>query len=152
MTSADSVSRLPHAILLVDDNLHGSVARRRVLLDLGYLVETAACAEEALRIIAEREHRFDVVVTDFKMISMDGVQLIARLKQISPDTRTILLSGFVEPLGMTEASTGADAVIPKCATEVGQLTRTVKNLLTRRVEKKPPASVKRAAASVVKSV
>jgi len=152
MTSADSEPTPAHAILLVDDNAHGSVARRRVLLDLGYQVETARCAEEALRIIAEREHRFDVVVTDFKMLAMDGVQLIARLKQVSPDTRTILLSGFVEPLGMTEASTGADAVIPKCATEVGQLTRTVKNLLTKRVMKKPAGSVKRSGPSVVKSV
>lgn len=128
------------------------VARRRVLLDLGYQVWTACSAQEALNIIAGQTAWFDVVVTDYKMPSMNGVELIAQLKVISPTTRTVLLSALVEPWGMTEASTGADAVVQKSSVEVNQLTRTVQGLLNQRVVKKPAASVKRARAnSVVKN-
>lgn len=141
-----------HAILLVDDNAHGMVARRRVLTDLGYRVVTACSAQEALQIVAENEVKFDVVVTDYKMPSMTGVELIAELKRVSPQTRTVLLSALIEPWGMTEESTGADAVMQKSSGEMNQLTRTVQVLLTKRVSKKPPESIKRAKAnSVVKN-
>jgi hypothetical protein len=49
----------------------------------------------------------------------------------------------VEPLGLTEQSTGADEVIAKCAGEVNMLVRSVIRLLTR----KPPASTRRSASA-----
>lgn len=127
-------------ILLVDDNPHGLVARRHVLVDLGYKIVTALSAEAALDLIEKEGQSFDLIVTDFRMAIMDGVQLIARIHEIAPKTKTVLLSGFVEPLGLTEESTGADAVLSKSAGEVGQLTRTVKSLLARRVTRKPGRS------------
>jgi CheY-like chemotaxis protein len=155
MSSAtDSDFTSSKSILLVDDNPHGLVARKHVLAELGYTVTTALSAEEALHLIDNEGHFFHLVVTDFRMIAMDGIELIARLKVICPTTKTVLLSGFVEPLGLTEQSTGADAVISKSASEVGQLTRTVRNLLAQRVPRKPAASQKSAAIapSMVKSV
>jgi CheY-like chemotaxis protein len=148
-----AASPAPQAVLLVDDNPHGLVARRHVLTDLGYQVTTAVSAEEALGLIEGEGRFFDVMVTDFRMMAMDGVELIARVKIVSPLTKNVLLSGFVEPLGMTEESTGADAVISKCAGEVGQLTRAVKSLLARRVTRKPAASQDRGnPPTMVKSV
>jgi CheY-like chemotaxis protein len=150
MTSADPLKTPAHAILLVDDNAHGMVARRRVLLDLGYQVKTACSAQEALAIIAEGV-RIDVLVTDYKMPCMTGIELITELKTISPHTRTILLSALIEPWGMTEDSTGADAVMQKSSTEANQLTRTVQGLLQKRVEKKPAASQRARLRAVVKN-
>ena len=49
----------------------------------------------------------------------------------------VLLSGFVEPLGLTEQSTGADVVLSKSAGEVGFLIRSVRRLLNRPVQRKP---------------
>jgi hypothetical protein len=46
----------------------------------------------------------------------------------------------VEPLGLTEQSTGADVVIVKSAGEVGQLTRSVKRMLSQPPARKPAAS------------
>jgi len=108
-------------ILLVDDNRQGLIARKSLLQELGYNVSTATNGEEALELFSQQN--FDVVVTDFKMPRMDGIELIKRIRGAQAGVRIILLSGFVEPLGLTEQSTGADVVIVKSAGEVGQLTR-----------------------------
>ena len=125
-------------ILLVDDNREGLIARKSLLQELGYIIRTATGGEEALELFARG--KFDVVVTDFKMPSMDGIELIQRIRDLEPEARIILLSGFVEPLGLCEESTGADVVISKTAGEVGYLTRSVKRLLSQPPARKPPAS------------
>jgi len=91
-------------ILLVDDNPHGLVARRTVLQELGYVIHTGACGAEALDLLGR--HKVDLVITDFRMPNMDGVELITRIRQLRGNLPIILLSGFVEPLGLTEQSTG----------------------------------------------
>jgi len=75
--------------------------------------------------------KFDVVVTDYRMPLMDGTELIRQIRLLDPNARIIMLSGFVEPLGLTELNTGADAVISKSANEPAHLTRSVKRLLNR---------------------
>ncbi len=137
-------------ILLVDDNVHGLIARRKVLEEQGYQIRTAMSAEEALEIFPRQ--RFDLVVTDYKMRAMTGVELMAHIRAIDPSIPLILLSGFVEPLGMTEDSTGADAVISKTAGEVANLVRTVKRLLTRGARKPPKQEVRKTQIFMAKSV
>ncbi|MBZ5596521.1 MAG: response regulator [Acidobacteriia bacterium] len=122
-------------LLLVDDNPHGLVARRTVLEELGYVVHTGASGDEALKLLAA--HQVDLVITDFRMPNMDGVELIARIRELRGDLPIILLSGFVEPLGLTEKSTGADLVLAKSAGEVGLLVRSVRRLLNRQPSRKP---------------
>jgi CheY-like chemotaxis protein len=79
------------------------------------------------------------------MPRMDGVELIKRIRSAQTGARIILLSGFVEPLGLTEQSTGADVVIVKSAGEVGQLTRSVKRMLSQSPARKPASSAEAAA-------
>ncbi len=126
----------PHSrILLVDDNANGLSARRCVLEELGHRITTASSAAEALEHVAS--HRFDLMVTDYKMPKMDGVELITRVRKQSPETAVILLSGFVDGLGLSESNTGADVVIQKSNNEVAHLVRSVGRLLRR---KKPNGS------------
>jgi CheY-like chemotaxis protein len=127
-------------ILLVDDNRQGLIARKSLLQELGYNISTATSGDEALDLFAKQN--FDVVVTDYKMPRMDGIELIQRIRSAQPGVRIILLSGFVEPLGLTEQSTGADVVIVKSAGEVGQLTRSVKRMLSQPPARKPAGSAK----------
>lgn len=122
-------------ILLVDDNPHGMVARRTVLEELGYTVYTGTSGQEALNVL--QHQTVDLVITDFRMPNMDGVELITRIRQLRADLPIILLSGFVEPLGLTEESTGADVVLSKSAGEVGFLVRSVRRLLSRQPVRKP---------------
>jgi CheY-like chemotaxis protein len=135
---------------MVDDNEHGLIARKTVLRQEGFIVITATSAEEGLELL--HTHHFDLVVTDYKMGGMDGIAFIGHLREHSPETRIILLSGFVEPLGLDERSTGADAVLSKSANEAASLVRTVHRLLARRAVRKPVAKetgTKRVAVSTV---
>ena len=130
MAARDSSSSTTHArILLVDDNANGLAARRSVLEELGHRIVTATSGGDALEQFST--NRFDLVVTDYKMPRMDGVELIARLRKQSPELRIILISGYVDTLGLDEASTGADAVIQKSSHEVSHLVRSVNRLLRR---------------------
>ena len=122
-------------ILLVDDNAHGLSARRCVLEEFGHRITTASSAADALEQLAA--HKFDLVVTDYKMPRMDGIELIARIRKQSLSMPIILLSGFVDALGLSENNTGADVVIQKSANEVSHLVRSVSRLLRK---KKPNAS------------
>jgi CheY-like chemotaxis protein len=125
------------SILLVDDNRDGLVVRRSLLEELGYRVEIVPNPEEALK--AFSLCRFDVIVTDYKMPRMNGTELIERIREVDPNARVILLSGFVDPLGLTEQNTGADAVLMKSSREPLHLVRAVKRLLNRPM-RKPPGS------------
>jgi CheY-like chemotaxis protein len=112
---------------MVDDNRDGVLARRSVLEELGYQVISAGCGGDALQLV--EEHDFDLVVTDFKMSPMDGLELIKTLRSRDFRKPIILLSGFAEALGLRADTTGADAVVQKSANEVTNLLRHTKRLL-----------------------
>ncbi|MGH9660247.1 MAG: response regulator [Bryobacteraceae bacterium] len=131
-------SKTIHAILLVDDNRHGLLARRSLLEDEGYRISTATNGEDALEAFAEEG--FDLVITDFKMSRMNGIELIRQIRRLRPNTPIILLSGFVEPLGLDERSTDADVVIAKGANEVAHMLRAVSRISSGRLPRKPPTT------------
>jgi CheY-like chemotaxis protein len=125
-------------ILLVDENRSGRAARKSVLEELGHSVTTAACGEDALDRFSKA--KFDLVVTGQRMARMNGVELIGKIRGLDQAVPIIMLSGFVDALGLTEANTGADLVLAKSANEVTHLIRAVSRLLRLKAAKKPPAS------------
>ena len=131
----------PAVILLVDDNRDGVLARRSLLEELGYQVVSAGCGEDALG-LAEKQN-FDLVITDYRMSPIDGLELIAKLRARNFQKPIILLTGFAEALGLRPDTTGADLVLQKSANEVASLLRHTKRLL--HPPKKPVASAGRVA-------
>jgi len=127
-------------VLLVDDNRDGLLVRRSLLEEVGYTVQIAHGGEEGLKLF--KGSHFDVVVTDYRMPAMNGAELIQRIRTVNPNARVILLSGFVDPLGLTEENTGADVVIAKSSNEAAHLVRWVKRLVNRVAPRKPPATQK----------
>ncbi|MEO5952570.1 MAG: response regulator [Chloroflexia bacterium] len=147
MRLAKSATATPSAlILLVDDNKMGLSARRVVLEELGYTVHTAPNGQEALNAI--ELNSFDLVITDWKMPKVDGIELIRRLREAQFPSPIVLLSGFADSAGIHEDKTGADAVVQKSANEVQMLISTVKRLLNRKPVRKPPAA--QSAAKLIK--
>jgi CheY-like chemotaxis protein len=126
-------AHVPANILMVDDNRYGLSARKAVLQELGHTVSTAINGEEALDLVSNSE--FDIVITDYRMPRMDGIELIQNIRKRGASPQIILLSAFVEPLGLCEESTGADVVISKSSGEVQTLIRSVNRLLNRRPAK-----------------
>jgi CheY-like chemotaxis protein len=122
-------------ILLVDDNREGLTARKSVLEELGFKILTATSAHVALELFGR--HAFDLVVTDYKMPDMSGIELIQKIRKQKPATPVILISGFVDVLGLDTETTGADIVMMKNANEVTHLVRSVTRLLN---QKRPPGN------------
>ena len=138
MRSASSLrAPTPALILLVDDNRDGVIARRSVLEELGYRVVTAGCGSDALKSIEDGS--FDLVITDYRMSPVNGLELISGLRKNGYQNPIILLTGFAESLGLRPENTGADVVIMKSANEVANLVRHTKRLLN----PKKPAGVQR---------
>jgi CheY-like chemotaxis protein len=125
-------------ILLVDDNRNGLLARKSVLEEHGYQVSAYSSPNDALAEFGEQS--YDLVVTDYRMPRMNGAQLIAEIRDLTPKIPIVLVSGVVDVLGLDEKTTGANVVIPKSATEITHLIRAVKRLLAAPAPKKPVRS------------
>ena len=78
-------------ILCVDDDRNILDAYQRALRKQ-FLLDTALGGEEALAAIAQHGP-YAVVVADMRMPGMNGVQLLARIKEIMPDTVRMMLTG-----------------------------------------------------------
>ena len=120
----------PPRILLIDDNRHGLIVRRSVLEERGYVVETAHCGEDGLAKSAASS--FDLIVTDYRMPDLSGCEVLRKIREARPHVPIVILSGFAGPLGLTEAETGADAILTKGPSEHDDLVRTVGRLVKRK--------------------
>ena len=78
-------------ILLVDDHRDMLDALRRAFWKEPYDIETCDRADQALRMI--EEHDIDVLVSDIEMPGMTGLELLSRVRQASPRTVRILVTG-----------------------------------------------------------
>jgi CheY-like chemotaxis protein len=128
-------------ILLIDESRDGLLVRRALLEEFGCRVEAASDCEAGLKLY--KSASFDVVITGHRVPGLNGIDLIARIRKVNPNARAILVCGLIEPLGLTEENTGADAVIAKNAKEPVQLVRSVRRLTSRGPGRKPPAKQER---------
>jgi CheY-like chemotaxis protein len=78
-------------ILLVDDDPNILDGYRRSL-GREFLMETAQGGEPALA-LATKNAPYAVVVSDMRMPGMDGIQLLSRIKALTPDTIRVMLTG-----------------------------------------------------------
>ena len=104
----------PPTILLVDDERHLVSLVRFKLEKKGYVTLIAHDGERALAIATE--HAPDLVVTDFQMPRMDGLQFATALEEADATTGTpvILVSGRGYSLSPTDlARTGIRHILPK---------------------------------------
>src|SRR5256714_3886902 len=106
-------------LLIVDDEKTTREGLRDALQDRYdvYLAEDARAAMELL----ERDH-FDVLLTDFRLPSEDGMNLIARAKSLSKPPICILMTAYgSEELAVDAMKRGADDYIPKGRLQIDEL-------------------------------
>jgi two-component system response regulator YesN len=85
-------------VLIVDDMeaIRNVIRRLPIWGDIsGFIIKAEAKdGEEAIEIFKEQE--FDLVISDIRMPKVDGIELIKEIKNISPDTITVLLTDYAE--------------------------------------------------------
>lgn len=114
-------------ILCVDDN-EQSLSIRKVMLETrGYRVISCTNAMDALQIF--EQGGIDLILSDLVMPGVDGAELIARVKKISPQTPAILFSGTVKGY---ERDTVADVFLPKGMYAPVELLERIRLLLVRK--------------------
>lgn len=123
-------------ILCVDDN-EQSLSIRKVMLEThGYRVVTCTDAVSALEVF--KQGTIDLVLTDLVMPGMDGTELVAQVKALSPQTPAILFSGKIR---VYERETQADVFLPKGMYAPVELLERIRVLLVRkRGPKRAPAN------------
>jgi len=83
----------PPRILIVDDDpaLLQALPQTVSLRLPGAKVDTSNSAQRALELI--RAHDYDTIVSDIKMPGMDGLELLAKIHELRPETLTLLITG-----------------------------------------------------------
>jgi two-component system NtrC family sensor kinase len=81
-------------LLCVDDEAPILHALRRVFLDEPWETLFATGGEEGLHLVVSQE--VDLVLADFRMPGMDGVEFLKRVKAIRPECMRVVLSGYAD--------------------------------------------------------
>jgi serine phosphatase RsbU (regulator of sigma subunit) len=82
---------LTDKILFVDDDANLLASFRRQLRKK-YQIETALGGPEGLELV-NQNGPYAVIVSDFRMPHMDGIEFLSRVREIAPDTVRIMLTG-----------------------------------------------------------
>lgn len=90
-------------ILCVDDERNVLKSLRRLFMDEDdYEILLAESGEEGLEILAEEED-VRLVVSDYRMPGMNGVDFLSKVYESWPDTIRIVLSGYADTAAVVEA-------------------------------------------------
>lgn len=83
-----------YKILIIDDEESILAMGEEVLAREGYKVTTINDSEKAINLFSS--NKYDLVITDFNMPKFNGLEVIDKLKEHSPETPCILWSGTLE--------------------------------------------------------
>lgn len=115
------------AVLLVDDEKMVLEVGSLMLQKLGYRVLTANKGQTAIEILKKNNVAF--VILDMRMPDMNGIEIYPRLKNIQPNVKVLLTSGYLgnhSEKGLS--SIGFDGFIQK-PFDFKQLSEKIKNIL-----------------------
>ena len=93
-TAPTTIIKGSGAILLIDDEKMILDVGIELLEELGYTVQSAMSGQEAIDIFQKDRGQFDLVIMDMIMPEMGGGETFDRLKEIDPDVKVLLSSGY----------------------------------------------------------
>ena len=99
-----------------------------ILEPSGYQIQTFRDPELALETFSAAKRRPDLLITDYAMHSMNGMQLVEKFRKLEPRQKILLVSGTVGEDIFRDAPAKPDKFLAK-PYQAGQLTRLVTELL-----------------------
>jgi len=79
-------------IVVIDDEVNAATALEALLKDDGYDVVKAHDARNGLQLLEKNDP--DIVLTDLRMPGMDGIELLAKVKEIRPETMVVIMTAY----------------------------------------------------------
>lgn len=99
-------------LLIVDDEAGIVEEIKSFFEEEGHEVHAADCGEDGIALI--RKLKPDLVLIDMKLPDMSGLQVLTEVKKISPRSKTIVVTGYVDQSIIDEAERlGRDLFLPK---------------------------------------
>ncbi|MBD3218601.1 MAG: response regulator [candidate division Zixibacteria bacterium] len=90
-----------NAMLIVDDEENILKSLKRLFVGMEYKIYTAPSGEEALEILEDK--KVQLVISDYRMPGMNGVEFLSKIKKMYPDTIRIILSGYADVAAIVNA-------------------------------------------------
>ncbi len=90
-----------HHVLFVDDDAGVTIALQHLMIEEDWESSFASGGEEALELMEETE--FSMVISDYRMPGMNGVELLRAVHQRHPKTVRVILSGYAEAYVVVES-------------------------------------------------
>ncbi len=81
-------------LLVVDDESDIILALKLGLLKYGFLVDVFTNPEEALQSFKSNAKTYCLVLSDVRMPALSGIQLAKKVKEVNPDVKVVLMTGF----------------------------------------------------------
>jgi DNA-binding NtrC family response regulator len=81
-------------ILVIDDEVMVMELSRDILQRFGYAVLAAGNGEQAMELYCQRSKEIDAVILDMVMLGMDGKEVFRRLRDVNPNAKVIISSGY----------------------------------------------------------
>lgn len=82
-------------LLIVDDNSAIAMFLYNIFGRLGYKVHLASSGATALEMITTKGLNPDALITDVKMPGLSGIELASKCRQILPNLKVLLMSGYI---------------------------------------------------------
>jgi len=102
------------SVLVVDDEALIRWSLTEALGDRGYAVSEAGSAKTAVEAIEQAVQPFDVVLLDYRLPDSADLRLLAKIRQLAPSSRVIMITAHSSPeLTLGASALGAFRVISK---------------------------------------
>jgi PAS domain S-box-containing protein len=130
----------PPAVLVVDDEKPLVRVTKRLIESLGYTAFTTSECDEALEWLREDPGRFQVLVSDYSMPKMNGLELIDQVRQFAPDLPILIATGFVEKLPRWKVEEARVLKVIQKPYSREELADALSNALSSSIEENGPAA------------